>query len=43
MPKPRPPLPEDCCDKGCANCVHDYYEDALKKWIKEIKTFEKKA
>lgn len=33
-PDPRPqaperPLPSDCCDSGCAVCVHDLYAEEL--------------
>ncbi|WP_043690456.1 oxidoreductase-like domain-containing protein [Luteimonas huabeiensis] len=26
---PEPPLPSDCCDSGCAVCVHDLYAEEL--------------
>ena len=31
-PRPQPPerpLPSDCCDSGCAVCVHDLYAEEL--------------
>ena len=31
-PRPQPPerpLPSDCCDSGCAVCVHDLYVEEL--------------
>ena len=31
-PRPQPPerpLPTDCCDSGCAVCVHDLYAEEL--------------
>ncbi|HNV79081.1 MAG TPA: oxidoreductase-like domain-containing protein [Thermomonas sp.] len=33
-PDPRPlpperPLPSDCCDSGCAVCVHDLYAEEV--------------
>ncbi len=33
-PPPQAPLepdPADCCGEGCARCVFDVYEDALKR------------
>ncbi|MGO3127572.1 MAG: oxidoreductase-like domain-containing protein [Luteimonas sp.] len=31
---PEPPLPSDCCDSGCAVCVHDTYAEEL-QWYRE--------
>jgi len=34
-PRPEPPLPPapgDCCNSGCAWCVHDIYQDALERY-----------
>lgn len=31
-PRPQPPerpLPSDCCDSGCAVCVHDLYAEEV--------------
>ena len=31
-PRPQPPerpLPSDCCDSGCAVCVHDLYVEEV--------------
>ena len=27
--EPERPLPMDCCDSGCENCVHDVYADEV--------------
>ena len=32
--KPVAPLPSDCCGTGCCPCVHDIYEQDLKRWKK---------
>lgn len=29
---PEKPLPTDCCDGGCAVCVWDAYDDALRDY-----------
>ncbi|XP_068249077.1 NADH-cytochrome b5 reductase-like [Palaemon carinicauda] len=33
-PKPVAPLPSDCCGTGCCPCVHDIYEQDMKRWKK---------
>ena len=35
-PKPVKPQDSECCNRGCENCVFDYYEHALKAWKKKI-------
>ena len=38
-PRPRPPekpLPGDCCDGGCDNCVLVAYTEALEAYGKEL-------
>ena len=37
LPEPPPvapqrPLPSDCCDGGCAVCVWDVYDEALRRY-----------
>jgi len=34
--KPDKPIPSECCDSGCENCVFVYYEKALKRWEAEV-------
>ena len=29
---PRRPVMGECCGRGCAPCVWDYYERALERW-----------
>ena len=29
---PERPLPSDCCDGGCAVCVWDVYDEALRRY-----------
>jgi len=29
---PAPPVPGECCERGCDPCVWDYYERALERW-----------
>jgi hypothetical protein len=33
---PRRPSPDDCCQGGCARCVHDLYEDALERYRADL-------
>lgn len=35
-PPPIQPLPEECCGRGCENCVYVYYEAALKRWQEKV-------
>jgi Oxidoreductase-like protein, N-terminal len=35
QPLPPPPIapdPSDCCGGGCARCVNDVYDEALREW-----------
>lgn len=41
-PKPIPPEPYECCERGCDPCVHDYYARALARWEKRVAEIEKK-
>lgn len=34
-PRPKSPLPGDCCGSGCTPCVMDIHEQELKMWEKE--------
>lgn len=34
-PRPREPMPYECCGCGCERCVFDYYDEAIRRW--EIK------
>ena len=38
IPPSNPVKPQDpeCCNRGCENCVFDYYERALKAWENKI-------
>lgn len=39
-PRPQPPeapLPSDCCDSGCAVCVHDSYAEDLQYYREQLK------
>ncbi|XP_069971853.1 NADH-cytochrome b5 reductase-like [Penaeus vannamei] len=36
-PKPQAPQPRDCCGSGCCPCVHDIYEEDLRRWKKQCK------
>ena len=40
-PKPTPPEPYECCERGCDPCVHDYYAKALARWEKRVAEIEK--
>ncbi|MGH8498930.1 MAG: oxidoreductase-like domain-containing protein [Methylococcales bacterium] len=31
-PRPIQPVPGECCERGCENCVWVHYERALKRW-----------
>ena len=33
---PEPPLPSDCCDSGCAVCVHDTYSEELQYYREQL-------
>ncbi|TDK30835.1 oxidoreductase-like domain-containing protein [Luteimonas terrae] len=33
---PEPPLPSDCCDSGCAVCVHDTYAEELQYYREQL-------
>ena len=33
---PTEPLPEECCGRGCENCVYVYYENALLRWQAKV-------
>lgn len=35
-PRPEPPLPGECCGRGCENCVWVYYERALQRWEERV-------
>ena len=35
-PRPEEPLPEECCGRGCENCVYVYYERALFRWQEKV-------
>ena len=41
-PKPTPPEPYECCERGCDPCVYDYYAKALARWEKRVAEIEKK-
>jgi hypothetical protein len=41
-PKPEQPLPGECCERGCENCVWIYYERALKRWKQKCKEITRK-
>ncbi|MCD9097308.1 oxidoreductase-like domain-containing protein [Luteimonas fraxinea] len=36
---PEPPLPSDCCDSGCAVCVHDTYSEELQYYREQLKAW----
>ena len=41
-PRPQPPeapLPSDCCDSGCAVCVHDTYSEELQYYREQLKAW----
>ena len=35
-PRPVEPSPEECCGRGCENCVYVYYERALFRWQEKV-------
>ncbi len=39
-PKPTPPEPYECCERGCDPCVHDYYAKSLARWEKRVAEIE---
>lgn len=45
QPRPRPqppekPLPGDCCDSGCVDCIFDQYSDALRAYERAVAAWE---
>ncbi len=40
-PKPTPPEPYECCERGCDPCVYDYYAKSLARWEKRIAEIQK--
>ncbi len=40
-PKPTPPEPYECCERGCDPCVHDYYAKSLARWEKRVAEIQK--
>jgi hypothetical protein len=40
-PKPTPPEPYECCERGCDPCVHDYYARSLARWEKRVAEIQK--
>lgn len=39
-PKPTPPEPYECCERGCDPCIHDYYAKSLERWEKRVAELE---
>lgn len=39
---PEPPLPSDCCDSGCAVCVHDTYSEELQYYREQLKAWRER-
>lgn len=42
-PRPQPPekpLPTDCCDSGCVDCIFDQYSDALRAYERALAAWE---
>ena len=39
---PEPPLPSDCCDGGCAVCVHDLYAAESRAYAKALEAWEQR-
>ncbi|MCC8999576.1 MAG: oxidoreductase-like domain-containing protein [Candidatus Contendobacter sp.] len=29
---PKPPIPGECCERGCENCVWVFYYEALRRY-----------
>ena len=45
-PKPVPPEPYECCERGCDPCVYDYYAKRLARWeqrVAEIQNTDQKV
>jgi len=40
-PKPTPPEPYECCERGCDPCVYDYYAKRLARWEERVAEIEK--
>ncbi|MGH1536876.1 MAG: oxidoreductase-like domain-containing protein [Gammaproteobacteria bacterium] len=40
-PKPTPPDPYECCERGCDPCIYDYYAKALARWEKRVEAIQK--
>ena len=43
MIAPRPPLQpseEDCCGQGCQRCVHDIYEEEMRRYRRAVAEYE---
>ena len=44
-PRPQPPerpLPSDCCDSGCAVCVHDLYAEEVRAYAEALAAWEQR-
>lgn len=42
-PRPVPPVQpalEDCCRSGCTPCIFDLYDDAMERYLAELKAWE---
>lgn len=39
---PQPPLPGDCCDSGCARCVHDVYAEELQDYRQRLAAWQQR-
>lgn len=42
-PPPEKPLPTDCCDGGCAVCVWETYDEALRHYRQALAAWEARA
>lgn len=40
---PEKPLPADCCDGGCAVCVWEAYDEALRHYQQELAAWQARA